>query len=324
VLESLTRLQADLQRLGKPREVEGILDRYLIRPCGYVVATWLTPSWVSPNILSLLALFFGWLTAYFLFQTAKLGNLPLYSALAGLSMLFHSAFDSADGQLARARGTTSEFGRILDGICDYLTFAAIYLAIGIGLGVRAGTVLTPFIVIAVVAGVSHALQCAVVEYQRNLYRHYVYETELPFDPSWVEGDHRGGEGGPLHTMHRAYSRLQQMFGGSSLHLWKRIDSWLRIHPEDSERTVGLIVANNRERLPMWALLAPNSHKVAMIVAAFLPVRSNTFFGELGLLWYFVYVIVLLNFLMTAMIVTQKQVDRRTWDEVESDSKRELP
>ncbi len=319
MLESLTRLQADLQRVGKPREVEGVLDRYLIRPCGYVVARWLTPRWVSPNVLSLLALLFGWLTAYFLFQTAKLGNVPYDSGLAGLSMMLHSAFDSADGQLARARGTTSEFGRILDGICDYLTFAAIYLAIGFGLGARAGTGSTPFVVIAVVAGLSHALQCAVVEYQRNLYRHYVYDTELPFDPSVVEGRQPTSGGVALHAMHRGYSKLQEIFGGSSLHLWKRIDKWLESHPADSERTVGLIIANNRRRLPMWALLAPNSHKVAMIAAAFLPVDSGSHFGELGLLWYFVYVIVLLNLVMVVMILSQKQVDRRTWSEVESGS-----
>lgn len=318
MLESLARLQEDLRRVGKPREVEGILDRYLIRPCGYVVARWLTPSWLSPNVLSLFALAFGWLTAYFLFQTARLGNVVVYSGLAGLAMVLHSAFDSADGQLARARGTTSEFGRILDGICDYLSFAAIYLAIGVGLGARAGTRMTPFVLAAVVAGLSHALQCAVVEYQRNLYRHYVHGTELPFD-SWVfdQGETTESDSGFLHAMHHAYSKLQAVFGGSSLQLWRRIDSWLQSHSSDTDRVVGLIIANNKRRLPFWAMLAPNSHKVGMITGAFVPVGGSTCFGELGLLWYFLYVVIGLNLLMVGMILSQKRVDRRTWAAIET-------
>ena len=313
MLDSLARLKADLKRVGKPREVEGILDRYLIRPCGYVVARWLTPSWVSPNLLSLLALAFGWLAAYCLFETARLGNLPVYSGLAALSMVLHSAFDSADGQLARARGTTSEFGRILDGICDYLSFAAIYLAIGLGLGVRAGTGMTPFVLSAVAAGLSHGLQCAVVENQRNLYRHYVHGTELPFDPSESDtGVQNESDTGFLGLMHGAYSKLQMIFGGSSVRLWRMVHGWQQSHPNDSDRIVGLIVANNMKRLPLWALLAPNSHKVGMIVGAFVPVGSSTVFGELGLFWYFLYVLVGLNLLLIVMIFTQSLVDRRTW------------
>ena len=308
---------ADLDRVGKPSEVEGVLDRYLIRPCGYLVARYLTPSWISPNALSILALAFGWLTAWALFGSARLGNPPFYAGATLLAMGLHSAFDSADGQLARARGVTSEFGRILDGICDYLTFAAIYLAIGLGLETRAETGSGLLIAVAVVAGLSHAMQCAAVEFQRNLFRHYVYGTDLPFDPDDVREVGEAMSGAPLHALHRAYSKIQSVFGGSSLALWRSVDARLRRRPEESGRIAGVIVAENRGRLKMWALLAPNSHKVGMIIGAFLPVGAGSVFGNFGLLWYLLYVVVVLNLLLGIMIVSQTRVDRRVWRRIES-------
>jgi len=317
LIGALRAVLEDLDRVGKPREVEGVLDRYLIRPCGYLVARYLTPSWVSPNALSFMALAFGWLTAWALFSAARLGNPPFYGGATLVAMGLHSAFDSADGQLARARGVTSEFGRILDGVCDYLTFAAIYLAIGFGLGMRADSGSGLLIAVAVLAGLSHALQCATVEFQRNLFRHYVYGTDLPFDPDDIRGAGDTVSAEPLHALHRVYSRIQSVFGGSSLALWRSIDGRLQRRPEESRRIAGVIVAENRLRLKMWALLAPNAHKVGMVVGAFLPVGARSVFGNLGLLWYLLYVVVVLNLLLGIMIISQTRVDRRVWRKIES-------
>ena len=50
------------------------------------------------------------------------------SAWLGIGLLvLHGIVDSADGQLARMTGQTSEFGRVLDGVSGYVTHVAIYL-----------------------------------------------------------------------------------------------------------------------------------------------------------------------------------------------------
>ena len=117
---SLERVQRDLAKVGKPPEVEGVLDLYLIRPGGFLVARSLRSTPVSPNALSVMALATGWLAAFLFMQTASKGNEPSWAVLAALALLVHSIFDSADGQLARWRQQSSELGRIIDGICDYL------------------------------------------------------------------------------------------------------------------------------------------------------------------------------------------------------------
>ena len=318
MLDSLGRLQADLRRVGKPRAVEGVLDHYLIRPSGYVIARWMTPSWISPNVLSIIALAFGWVTAYYLYATARVGNLVIYSVLAAAAMMLHSAFDSADGQLARARGSTTAFGRMMDGICDYLSFAGMYLGIGIGLGLGPGGSLASMLILAAIGGLFHALQCAVVEYQRNLYKYYVHDTDLPFNPETSrDSDSESRRGGFLEAAHQGYSKLQEIFGGSSLKLWRELESARRKDPSRWQELVELIVASNRGRLKVWAFLAPNSHKVGMLIGGFVPLIGAESPLESGLFWYLIFVIGPMNLLLVGLIWVQSRSDHRTRAAVES-------
>ncbi len=114
-----------VEPINKPREVEGVLDIYLIRPLGWVLTQALRRSFVTPSMLS-------WLSVAAAFAAAvAYYRRDLVGAVFGLAfVLLSSVFDSADGQLARATRRSSEHGETLDGFCDNVSFVFIYAAFG--------------------------------------------------------------------------------------------------------------------------------------------------------------------------------------------------
>jgi hypothetical protein len=76
-------------------------------------------------------------------------------------------FDSADGQLARTRGTSTPFGRVVDGVSDNLRFINLYLTLIARLMVSGHG--WQALGLGVAAGVSHALQSTAVDTIRQAY-----------------------------------------------------------------------------------------------------------------------------------------------------------
>lgn len=149
---------------GRPASIEERTNRYIVHPISGVVEKAALRLGVSANAVSLLGLAMGFLAAYFYYYQSS-----LVAVAAGfLSMAAWHVFDGADGRIARATGTSSAFGRILDGICDHLVFAAVYLATTFYM-LKTGM---PLIIWALViaAGVSHAAQAAAYEERRQRYQ----------------------------------------------------------------------------------------------------------------------------------------------------------
>src|SRR5213592_1484511 len=90
----------------KGRAVEEWLDLRFFRPVGIRIARALYPTGISPDQVTLWSLLIG--------------------LVAGHLFVVSDVFDSADGQLARLRGTSTRFGRALDGISDNLRFVNLY------------------------------------------------------------------------------------------------------------------------------------------------------------------------------------------------------
>ena len=91
-----------------------LVNVYLQRPLAGIVthAVYFTP--ITPNQLTIIATFFGIVGGIFL--GAPGGHL----AAAALCFYLKDIFDSADGQLARAKQLYSRHGRFLDSIGDYV------------------------------------------------------------------------------------------------------------------------------------------------------------------------------------------------------------
>src|SRR5258708_18535839 len=103
----------------KPLEVEEPIDVYVHRPLAYLLARACSHLPVSPDAITALSIVFGIASAVTL-----LGSFPYHLQLGGLLLFSSAVLDCADGQLARMRGTSSMFGRMLDGTADLFTLAA--------------------------------------------------------------------------------------------------------------------------------------------------------------------------------------------------------
>ena len=93
--------------------VEEWADRRFFRPIGWRLARALVPTRVTPDAVTLASLVVG-LVAGHLFWYAS----AWINAAGVLLFVASDVLDSADGQLARLRGTSTRTGRILDGVSE--------------------------------------------------------------------------------------------------------------------------------------------------------------------------------------------------------------
>lgn len=97
----------------KPLDVEEPIDVWVHRPLAYLLAWALRPTPISPNFVTCCSIALGTTAgAWMLFRPVN----ELW--IAGLLIFLSAIFDCADGQLARMRGSSSPFGRMLDGLAD--------------------------------------------------------------------------------------------------------------------------------------------------------------------------------------------------------------
>ena len=111
----------------KGDEVEEWLDLRFFRPIGARIAHRLARTRATADQVTFLSLLIG-LVAGHLFVYSS----PWLNAVGFVLFIVSDIFDSADGQLARLRGTSTPLGRILDGTSD----AARFINLGVHLAIR--------------------------------------------------------------------------------------------------------------------------------------------------------------------------------------------
>ena len=110
--EELQRAEALLrQRLVKPRD--GVISRYLNRPLSTRLSALLVRTPLTPNQISLLSFFLAVLSAV----AFALGE-PLAMVLGGLLAQAASVIDGCDGEIARLKGLSSQYGAWFDAVLD--------------------------------------------------------------------------------------------------------------------------------------------------------------------------------------------------------------
>jgi phosphatidylglycerophosphate synthase len=100
-----------------------LVNVYLQRPIAGLVTRLAYSSSVTPNQLTIAATVFGLLGSFFLLLSG-----PHFTA-AAIFLYLKDLFDSADGQLARAKQLFSRRGRFLDSVGDFAVNAALFAAI---------------------------------------------------------------------------------------------------------------------------------------------------------------------------------------------------
>ena len=174
----------------KGRSVEEWVDLHFFRPIGIRIARALLPTGISADQVTLWSLVIG-LVAGHLFAYRD-----HWTNLIGFGLFVVSdVFDSADGQLARLRGTSTRFGRVLDGINDNLRFVNLYFHLIYRL-VHTGYWWPGAFLLVAAAGLAHTFQSAAIDFVRNAYLYIGVggrgELDLPedLDPaprgSWLQ------------------------------------------------------------------------------------------------------------------------------------------
>jgi phosphatidylglycerophosphate synthase len=309
---------------GKPIEVEGVFDTYLIRPLGNAFTRALKDTSITPNAVS-------WLSVVAAFAAAVAYYNPgLTGAVIGtLFLLLSSGLDAADGQLARTTGRTSEIGETLDGFCDGLSFSMMYVAATLSLIVHSDVVPGLALTLGVLGFLSLAIQSPMVEFERQVFIYIVQgggrierDDLARLRAEYVQARQRGETfKALLRWLRLRYCELQQWCMASTFELLRAFQA---NHDPDWRARFG---ARYREamRSPLhgWALMASNSHKIGIVACAFVPVLiPDSEFARYGLGLVLAFNLAL-NLPLAVLIWMQRRIDRRLLQEIRG-SARAMP
>lgn len=183
----------------KSLDTEEHIDLAFYRPIGYMWACAARRLGVTPNVITVAAIFIGLGAAVAFYFNSLSVNL-----IGILLLIWANSFDSADGQLARMTGQYSRLGRILDGLCGDIWFAAIYIAIilrEIATSSFFAAHSWVIVALAVATAICHARQAAMADYYRQLHLFII----------------KGEDGSELESSARLRRRLAETTG-----FWKRL------------------------------------------------------------------------------------------------------
>jgi len=156
-------------RPQRPAELEDSLNARLYHPLSWRLAQSLTPTRVTPNMVSIAGALAIMLAALAYYQQAW----PWSAALGlALHMSWH-VLDGADGDLARLTGRSSPHGELVDGICDYIGHIALYVTLGFIASAQIGPAGWALMW---AAGASRVVQAAHYEGARRQYQLAAYGT----------------------------------------------------------------------------------------------------------------------------------------------------
>ncbi len=283
-----------VKRPIRPRELQDPLNHHLYHPLAWQFARALSATPVTPNMVSVLGAGFVVAAAFAYTQMAW----PVSAVLGmALHMTWH-VVDGADGDLARMTGRSSPIGEMVDGLCDYLSHAVLYIALAILLagygGVFSGWLAW---VLVVGAGLSHALQANHAEVQRRQYQYWVYGTP------WLRNSH-DAEGSATSqswagALVSAYIGVASGMTPEAL----KIDAAVAAAKGDAARLEQIAAAVRTEAPPLLRLckvLGPNPRAIVL--------GASMFAGTP--LWYMLYQSIVLNLLLVYSVRAHNAAARR--------------
>ena len=103
------------------------VNRYIQDPIAKQIVRFLKNTPITPNQVTYFSVLVGFASGY-AFSFAR----PESLILGGILLEATLVLDCVDGQLARAKGTASEWGRLIDGIAGYFAYLAVIWGLIIG------------------------------------------------------------------------------------------------------------------------------------------------------------------------------------------------
>lgn len=174
----------NLQSTYKSLDTEEWLDIYFTRPIGYVWAKFFDHFNIHPNVVTILSIVIG-VSGGIMFYYDDLAH----NIIGVLLFMWANFYDSADGQLARMTGKKTRCGRIMDGLASDIIFFTAYFCVCLRLYDKT----IPFtsirwemwsFVLAALAGfASHARQCRLSDYYRNIHLFFLKGVQNELEQS---------------------------------------------------------------------------------------------------------------------------------------------
>ncbi|HTK80687.1 MAG TPA: CDP-alcohol phosphatidyltransferase family protein [Bacteroidota bacterium] len=293
---------SQIEATYKARDVEETIDIYFYRPLGYGIAKGCQALGITPNVVTVVSIFFGVYGGHLLYFrdfTTNVWGIVLW--------IIADTLDSVDGQLARMTNHKSKIGRILDGLGGNIMFVSIYLHLFARMVVTYPDIWWPFLLALTLAGgFSHSLQSGLADYYRNAYLKFVVDTKKSelegSDEVRAEWKATSFRANPLKKILLAiyldYTKKQERYSKNFQRLRKSVDenygteipSWFA----DEYRTL------NRPLMKWYAVLTTNTRMIVMSVAVlinFVPL-------------YFLTEIIVINLIMILVTMHQEKLSAR--------------
>ena len=272
----------EVKAVWRTPEIEEFSNLYLIHPVSNVLAKLFARWGWSPHLVSGLGMLCAFIAAYCYYQY----QITVMSILGFTFMVGWHIFDGADGQLARLTGQTSEFGKMIDGLCDHVGFGMVYVALALALQEFYGFWVW---VLALGAGLSHVVQASALEFHRDSYDCWVHRRFSKCVPCLDEFKRQTQSSKRairvLNAAHLVYLQLQYRFAGADNNLLSN-EPILRDQPRRKKigENYKLIALDSIRK---WTWLSANKRTIAV-----------TFFCILKLpILFFLYEIVILNIIL---------------------------
>jgi phosphatidylglycerophosphate synthase len=164
---------SQIESTYKARDVEETIDIYFYRPVGYVIARACRALGITPNVVTIVSIFFGVYGGHLLYYRDTVTNL-----WGILLWVIADTLDSVDGQLARMTDHKSKIGRILDGLGGNIMFLSIYLHLFARMAqTYPGISWVFWLGLTLAGGFSHSVQSALADYYRNAYLKFVVDPK---------------------------------------------------------------------------------------------------------------------------------------------------
>jgi len=276
--------------------IEETFDIYFSRFFGYYFA--LISKWLklTPNQVSVASLIAGLFSGYlFYFQD----NLVLI-IWACFFITLSGVLDSADGQLARMTGQSSDIGRKIDAIIDTLVFVACYVGGALCfLQTSYGWYIFP---IAALAGYFHSVKSGVYEYYKTEFIYYLRSAKDHRIPYVEEVVKTPGKSGFWYTIlyyvEVDYIRKQAMYHGRKREFRELFENWAFSDQGDKFKTKYSKI--NTRIMTWWALVCgTNTHRTVLM--------ATSLMGRMD--WYFYFTIVTTVF-MIPLVKGQQSLDEK--------------
>lgn len=280
---------------GKPPELQSFLNRNLFHPLARRLAVALSWTPVTPNMVSvfgaILVLSAGACYAGMSWPEGVIIGFALH-------MLWH-VVDGADGDLARLTGRASPVGEMVDGACDYLSHAFLYLILATILDDHIGLWAYP---LGLIAGFSRVAQANHAESQRRIYLWRAYGVPW-LQQATSSGDdifqRKGGIAGFFQGAGRAYVALANKLSPASPVIDRAAERAAH-DPEAQRRLARLCRCAFRRPLFLQMVLGANPRTVLLGLSMALGSPLLFFLTE----------VTLLNLLLLASIREQRKCNER--------------